>query len=763
MRGEILRELKARMRKGLADGTFDQDLVDRQARHFQVEFGPDALSRLDGQALLHRMHARREDEPASLAYWLEYKSDDEFSSRLFGSISGGSAYKFGVLDKHDGRWLTGADKAIPADDAASLAREQRDELVAGCKVLERFEPRDAGDFWARELHAAIGDAAPSLSTDAWAHKYWQILYPDRLDPFHTAVMQRFHLLKLLELPPDEVGPLVQPKTSRFSCAGRFVQLARELGTSTTFLGRLLSERSPVHAYWRVGTTSGSTGESQWPVMQEQSWASIGWHQYVPDLSGMLTLEKRDLKDAIVHMLGGDYKDAGVRKRKAGEIVNFATEIAPGDTVLACEGATVVGVGRVTGAYEYREALVFPHVRNVEWLDAERWTMPVFEGRQTTVCQIGKSAVNVLTAEQHVQRRDRVQPNSSREQTISTIPATLSALDEWSIRVEASLKRKGQAILYGPPGTGKTFRALKLAHELAARHAFRKSFDQLAEEEREQVVASNGLVRVCTFHPNWGYEDFVEGVRPATTQGVISFHERDGLFKTLCDDAGKSDRLHILVIDEINRGDIPRIFGELLTVIEMDKRDQPITLPVSGRSLRVPKNVFVLGTMNTADRSISLLDAALRRRFSFVELMPDTRCLAGRHAAGIQLGPWLEALNERLRKHLKRNARNLQVGHAYLMPPSPITSLVEFGRVLRDDIIPLLEDYCYDDFHTLQAILGTELVDAEVGCIREALFGPSRQEDLRQALQFEEMDAYADEAEGEASEDDDDSGDIAEAP
>jgi 5-methylcytosine-specific restriction protein B len=119
-------------------------------------------------------------------------------------------------------------------------------------------------------------------------------------------------------------------------------------------------------------------------------------------------------------------------------------------------------------------------------------------------------------------------------------------------------------------------------------------------------------------------------------------------------------------------------------------------------------------------------------------MPDSSQLAGRKAGELPLGAWLDALNARLRKHLKRDARNLQVGHAYLLPPQPITSVAEFARILRDDIIPLLEEYCYDDFGTLRDILGSSLVDAETGRIRDEMFAPNREEDLIQAVSFEEM-------------------------
>jgi 5-methylcytosine-specific restriction protein B len=242
-------------------------------------------------------------------------------------------------------------------------------------------------------------------------------------------------------------------------------------------------------------------------------------------------------------------------------------------------------------------------------------------------------------------------------------------------------------------------------------------------------------------PSWlGVRRFHRGTAANTnSSGQLVFEARDGIFKWLCKAAIlQPKRNFFLVVDEINRGDLPRIFGELLTTIEYDKRHNEITLPVTGSFFSVPRNVFLIGTMNTADRSISLMDTALRRRFGFVELMPDSTLLAGRMAGGLRLGAWLDARNTRLRRHLKRDARNLQIGHAYLMPTQPITSVADFARVLRDDIIPLLEEYCYDDFGTLKDVLGGELVDAETGRIREDIFGANGEEDLIKAVLFEEM-------------------------
>jgi 5-methylcytosine-specific restriction protein B len=368
-------------------------------------------------------------------------------------------------------------------------------------------------------------------------------------------------------------------------------------------------------------------------------------------------------------------------------------------------------------------------------------MPYNEGLQTTFYELGRSAANLLETEKRLQHNVSKVACGSHPAlaTAKQGKALLPPLDERAARIEAILRRKGQVILYGPPGTGKTFHALTVSRELAARHAFGKTFSDLTAGESNAVTADNGLVRLCTFHPGWGYEDFIEGLRPTTINGQMVFEPRDGFFKRLCVEArAQPSRMFFAILDELNRGDLPRIFGELITTMEFDKRDIAIRLPVTGSFFTVPRNVFLIGTMNTADRSISLMDAALRRRFGFVELMPESAKLGGRMVGGLLLSAWLDALNTRLRQHLKRDARNLQIGHAYLMPNPPITSVAEFARVVRDDIIPLLEEYCYDDFSMLRDILGDELVDPGAGRIKEEIFGANSEGDLIQALSFEEM-------------------------
>lgn len=358
------------------------------------------------------------------------------------------------------------------------------------------------------------------------------------------------------------------------------------------------------------------------------------------------------------------------------------------------------------------------------------------------------------------RFDRSESMGGRYLKINQILSSLShelQIDLWSLdalwwhvqgphdvkplifRIQSILERKGQVILYGPPGTGKTYWAENAANELAAQSNFQKRFDQLSDHQRSSITGdgkSFGVVRTCCFHPAYGYEDFIEGYRPEQADGKMSFVLRDGIFKKLCKNAlSNPGAKFYLIIDEINRGDIPRIFGELMTIIEKDKRGKSIILPTSGEQFKVPSNVYIIGTMNTADRSIALLDAALRRRFGFIELMPDPSILGGATVMGINLARWLEALNLRICEYVGKDARNLQIGHSYLLKDdgTPIADFSEFARALYEEIIPLLEEYCYEDYSTLEKILGAGIVDANDQKIRHELFRIPGHEELLQVL------------------------------
>ncbi|MEZ4444942.1 MAG: winged helix-turn-helix domain-containing protein [Polyangiaceae bacterium] len=694
-------------------------------RTFRSRFGPDVLASLDGQALLQAMHGRGSRD--TLVYWLEFKDDEELPY-IFGSISGGSALKFGMYQSAEtGHWMTGSPRAqqrLTLDEASAKAREQRNQLLAGVDVLSAF-PRDGSAEDYSRLQTDMLAAAPDLADSAWGHKYFSLLFPEVLDDYHAVEYQKFNLVKLHKHP---IG-------RRYEDARFFVAAARQLGIPTTSLATTLNRRhgSP-HGYWRIGTSPGDGEPSEWPRMLAGGFAAVGWDA-LGDLSRIE--HNKTSKDELRALMAEHYpRRANVVSRATGELFKFVTTAKAGDVVVAMDGATVKGVGRLSGDYFFKaDDGPFPHRRPVEWKSHTTWRLPQQEGLRTTVHRLGKHAANLIAIERELERAamgELLRPSPPPKPTGQ--PAAPPPLQGVVQRIQAILRRKGQVILYGPPGTGKTYHAQRAVQELAARSWFSLGYERLTEGQRGEL-AEAGAIETCCFHPAYGYEDFLEGYRPTATDGALAFERRDGIFKKLCDRASqRTDRAFYLLIDEFNRGDVPRIFGELLTVLEKDKREVAVTLPLSGAAFAVPKNVFLVATMNTADRSVALLDAALRRRFGFIELMPDSGPLARASVGSLPLGEWLDALNKRVLEHAGRDARNLQIGHAYLMHgAAPIEDVARFAEVLRDDVIPLLEEYCYENYDALAAILGPQIVDRRGQRIHDALFRPAAHDDLIQAL------------------------------
>ena len=301
------------------------------------------------------------------------------------------------------------------------------------------------------------------------------------------------------------------------------------------------------------------------------------------------------------------------------------------------------------------------------------------------------------------------------------------------------------ILYGPPGTGKTYgtahHAMAIIEGTNASSLsgdYRQRFRELTSKSADPSGSpTDGRVAMVTFHQNYAYEDFVEGIRPRLTEPGerdadaeaaeavvaaeasaspdLAYELKHGVFRRICAAAdgerraarteGREPERYVLVIDEINRGNIPKIFGELITLIEESRRlggpdETTVTLPYSGDDFGVPENLYIIGTMNTADRSIQQLDTALRRRFTFVEMMPDPdHELIPGDVDGVDCRKMLRAMNERIVLLMDREH---QIGHTYLLD---VKSIEDLADRFRNRIFPLLQEYFYDDWRRIDAVLG----------------------------------------------------------
>ena len=366
------------------------------------------------------------------------------------------------------------------------------------------------------------------------------------------------------------------------------------------------------------------------------------------------------------------------------------------------------------------------------------------------------------------------------------------------------------ILFGAPGTGKTYNTKRIAVEII--NGKKQRTREEINAEYEDLVNAKQIV-FTTFHQSLSYEDFIEGIKPETIDGNVTYEIKDGIFKSLCKTASlrqidsdnfdsvyqkllneidkssekklvletivhskefsiyrnsknnirfhantekasegviKKDVIehylktgetldwapytkalgnylvehynysqnenneqknYVIIIDEINRGNVSAIFGELITLLEEDKRkgnkeQTEVILPYSNDKFSVPNNVYIIGTMNTADRSVEALDTALRRRFSFIEMQPNPSVLLNSEYIDVDLKKLLETINQRIEVLVDKDH---QIGHSYFIG---IQNLEDLKQTFKDKIIPLLEEYFYGDFGKIGLVLGGSFIYLE---------------------------------------------------
>lgn len=277
------------------------------------------------------------------------------------------------------------------------------------------------------------------------------------------------------------------------------------------------------------------------------------------------------------------------------------------------------------------------------------------------------------------------------------------------------------IIYGAPGTGKTYSTIDYALAIINNQSY-ADFVTTHPDRKTNLVEYKKLTEdkriiFTTFHQNYGYEEFIQGLRPDKASPTLAFKTIDGVFKIIADKAlNDKDNNYVIIIDEINRANISKVFGELITLIEEDKRwgevNQMCATLQSGDVFSVPNNLYIIGTMNSADKSISLIDAALRRRFVFFEELPNSSKIADSDLRQV-----FEKINEKLVDEL--DCTDLLVGHSYFMHKNK-SDLVD---IMNNSIIPLFYEYFYDNRKKIASVLQTIIDESNVNLeIEDVKFG-----------------------------------------
>ena len=439
---------------------------------------------------------------------------------------------------------------------------------------------------------------------------------------------------------------------------------------------LSSAENGVH-YWLYAAGDGS---SNWEKDYADSLMAIGWSD-IGDLSDYST------KDEIRAKMKALYGDTSSYKNQVLATWQFANEIKPGDIIFVKKGRRVIiGRGIVQGDYAYApERGEYCNVRTVRWTDKGEWTHPE-QGAMKTLTDVTqytdyvKKLQSMIDGDKHED-----EPLDLDEDDVSFEPYTADDflsdvyMDETKYNtLKSLLLTKKNVILQGAPGVGKTFAAKRLA------------FSIMGEKD-------NSRVKMVQFHQSYSYEDFIMGFRPTET----GFELKKGVFYEFCRKAAEDDRPYFFIIDEINRGNLSKIFGELFMLIESDKRGVELQLLYADEQFSIPSNVHIIGMMNTADRSLAMLDYALRRRFAFFEISPAFDS-SGFRAYRMKINnpkfdrliATIEQLNEVIAND-ESLGEGFCIGHSYFCTKATIND--EWMKsVVEYELIPLLKEYWFDE-------------------------------------------------------------------
>ena len=422
------------------------------------------------------------------------------------------------------------------------------------------------------------------------------------------------------------------------------------------------------------------GACMWEEFYERGVMALSWGD-LGDLS--VCASKEDVRKRMLET----YPDYGRQTNDILAAWQFAKEMKPGDVIFVKRGLKeIIGRGVVTGEYVYDEEWTqFPHIRKVDWTHVGNWnidrTLALKTLTDVTYDQelVKRIETSFLDSDDSVDIEEAtvVFPEYSVEKFLEEVYMDRKRYDA----IMGLLRAKKNIILQGAPGVGKTYAAKRLAYSMMG-------------------VKDASRVMLVQFHQSYSYEDFIEGYRPSGA----GFELVKGAFYSFCKKAAEDEENdYFFIIDEINRGNLSKICGELFMLIESDKRGSELQLLYSRELFYVPRNVHIIGMMNTADRSLAMLDYALRRRFAFVELRPafDSDGFL-EYCAGLDnpkfkdLVRVVKSLNLAISED-ESLGEGFCIGHSYFcnMKPENCTD-VALASIVDYELVPMLKEYWFDE-------------------------------------------------------------------
>lgn len=442
-------------------------------------------------------------------------------------------------------------------------------------------------------------------------------------------------------------------------------------TTTTTVDSNIKETN----YWIY---SPGDNASMWDEFYKSGIMGIGWDD-VTDLKGFSS--KEEIKEYMKKVYDPSYS----YKNNAHCLWQFANEIKVGDVIFVKKGMhKIIGKGIVTSDYIYDTSRsTYKHIRKVDWQNKGEWEHP---GQA-----VMKTLTNISAYPDYVQKLLALFAEDTSEEVSEQkeIKYPLYSKDDFLNEVYMDedtyntltelLEAKYNVILQGAPGVGKTFAAKRLAYSI------------MGQKDTSRVA-------MVQFHQSYSYEDFIQGYRPSKD----GFELENGTFYKFCKEAEEdNERPYFFIIDEINRGNLSKILGELMMLIEKDKRGEKIKLLYSNEWFTVPQNVRIIGMMNTADRSLALMDYALRRRFAFFDFAPAFSSEGFKNYLSEKDSPKLEKLIaavESLNSTISTDESlgdGFRIGHSYFCTDDEITD-EWLKSVVEYEVIPLIKEYWFDE-------------------------------------------------------------------